>query len=368
VGCPSGTVSFTKAGTALDAGSYFLNTQGYVEDQLLAPGFTSLGTYTLQAQYAGDSSYNPSNASLTATVTQAPTKTEPLVYDLPFDNLNPGGYQAYSGQAFRIIVPVYTESILQAPTGTISILENGSPAPGTIVYGPRNGSFSSGYIAYLAATLNSSIDTPGTYTVTASYGGDTYYLPSQGDYAIPITVVDTTFNIASPVPNVTIPAPGQSGTTTVSLAGVDYFAGQVTLTCTLPAAMTEATCPTVTVSLPPPGIVPKTATATATLTITTTAAHQEAANRMPGLGGYGAVAMAGIFFLFGMSGVRRRKLPWVLLLLVCVAGFAGCGGGGVYTTVTPPMDPGTPAGTYTVNVSAASMGITRTSTFTVTVE
>jgi PKD repeat protein len=52
-----------------------------------------------------------------------------------------------------------------------------------------------------------------------------------------------------------------------------------------------------------------------------------------------------------------------MLFVVLAVGFGGCGGGS-----SPPKDQGTPPGTYTVNVTAVSQNITRTGTFTVTVE
>ncbi len=361
--CPTGNVSFTDNGKILDAGSYALNSAGYTEDQLLAGEFTSVGNYALQAQYGGDSSYNASSTTLTATVTQAPTFPQLEIYNLPYNNQNPGGYQADSGQAFEVLVPVYTQSILLAPTGTISILQNGTSASGTLTYNPRNGSFSpsSGVysIAYLAATLQTSIDTPGTYTFTTSYGGDANYLGSVGSYSIPVTVVDTTFNITPPIPDVTVTA-GQNGTTGVSLTGVDNFFAVVNITCTLPSTMLEATCPATAVNL-------NTATATGQLTITTTAAHPLnplGAHLASTKGIYGLGALACVF-LFAIPGRRRRRIPLALLLLVCVAGSGGCGGSGGGTIQT---DPGTKPGTYAVTVSATSLGITRTGSFNVIVQ
>jgi hypothetical protein len=122
--------------------------------------------------------------------------------------------------------------------------------------------------------------------------------------------------------------------------------------------MKEATCPAVTANLSNAGSV------TAQLTINTTAPHHVAANRpaSPGLYGFGVVA--GVFLL-AIPGMRRRGLGLGLLLLVCVGLIVGCGGG---SSGGGHTDPGTPAGTYTVNVTASSLGITRTASFNVTVQ
>jgi len=373
VGCPTGSVSFTNNGKTLDAGSYALNSQGYTEDQTLAPEFTALGSYTLQAQYSGDNSYNSNTTTLNATVTQGVTDTEINISNLSqIYNGTTVVYVADSGQSFNIGAVVYAWSILQAPTGAITILENGNPLSGTISYTPRNGSISGNYStgifewAYLAGYPPPlTIDTPGNYTFTASYSGDAYYVGTQSTYSIPVMVVDTTFNISTPIANVTITAPGQSGTATVTLVGTDNFFGPVNVTCALPTAMTEATCPAATANLNGSSV-------TAPLTITTTAPHQVGAARRASMGLLGFGMLAGVFLCtmpVSKSGIRRRRLPLALFLLGCVALIASCGGGSSSSSTPPPqIDPGTPAGTYTVTVTATSTGITRTGSFTVTVQ
>jgi hypothetical protein len=176
-------------------------------------------------------------------------------------------------------------------------------------------------------------------------------------------VVDTTFNIASPIPNVTISAPGMPGTATVTLVGTDNFFGPVNVTCALPVAMTEATCPMTTATLSSP-------MATATLTITTTAPHPigeaKSARVGMGIGFYGAGMVAGVL-LIAIPGARRRRVALVCGMILCAISIGSCGGGsgGGGGSQT---DPGTPAGTYMVTVTATSSNITRTGTFSVTVE
>ena len=353
--CPTGTVSFTNNGKTLDNGTYALNSQGFTEDQSPYPDFTLLGSYTLQAQYNGDNSYAPSATTLIATVTQAPTIFD--TFEVP-GVCCAGNITMWSGESFQVIGAAREQSIFQAPTGTISILRNGAPASGTLQPYSLNGSYNPLGFGYLGARLTTAIDAPGVYTFTASYAGDAYYTGSQAMWPLTVTVLDTTFNISSPIPNVTIAAPGQSGTASVTLVGTDNFVWPINVSCALPAAMTEATCPSVTATILGSSVA-------AQLTITTTAPHHVAANRRTGMGFYGFGVLAGVF-LFTIPGIRRRRLPLALLLIGCVALIASCGsssgGGGGYT------DPGTPAGTYTVNVTATSSGITRTGSFNVTVQ
>jgi hypothetical protein len=361
VACPTGNASFAIDG--LSAGTYVLNSLGYAEDQTVATSLKTIGSFTSGTQYNGDNSYNASTGTVNGTVTQGPTILDTFeISDLgqQFNGLTEN-YIAWSGQLFHVIAAARDQSILQAPSGTVSIFENGSPASGTVVNGQLNGTGSLDRIGfgYLNTQVAISIDTPGNYTFTASYAGDAYYSGSAATYPLSVIVQDTTFHITPPIPNVTISAPGQTGTTTVTVTGVDNFSGMVSFTCTLPAAMTEATCAIMSTNLG------NNTTAAAPVTIMTTAPHGLTASRSGGAGFYGFAALACVV-LFAIPGRHRRRLPLALLLLGCIAGFGGCGGGS--SGEGNQMDQGTPAGTYTLNVTATSSAITRTGSFTVTVQ
>jgi hypothetical protein len=67
--CPTGTVILTDNGNPLDAGTYSLNSNGYLEDQHIQ---LSGGSHVLQARFSGDNSFAPSDsAPVTVTVQQA---------------------------------------------------------------------------------------------------------------------------------------------------------------------------------------------------------------------------------------------------------------------------------------------------------
>jgi hypothetical protein len=362
--CPTGTVTFMKNGQTLDAGSYPLNSEGNVEDQTLTPEFAMVGNYALQAQYSGDNSYNASTATLNATVTQAPT----IFGTFEVNGACCGTITMYSGESFQIIGSAFAYSVLQAPSGTIQFFQNGGPATGTVQLTALNGSYSGNYssasfnYSYLAGTLTETINTPGTYAFTASYAGDANYMAVQSPAPLSILVVDTTFNIASPIPNVTISAPGMSGMATVTLVGTDNYFGPVNVSCALPAAMTETTCAMTTANLTGPMV-------TAPLTITTSAPHPigeaKSAGTGSGIGLYGAGVLAGVL-LIAIPGARRRRVALVCGIILCAISIGSCGGGnggGGQQT-----DPGTPPGTYMATVTATSSNITRTGTFSVTVE
>ena len=58
--CPTGNVGLSANGTAIDGGTFMLNSDGYTRD--IAPTLTG-GTYPLVAKYSGDSSYNASTSA-----------------------------------------------------------------------------------------------------------------------------------------------------------------------------------------------------------------------------------------------------------------------------------------------------------------
>ena len=363
IACPTGNVDFTSGSQAIDAGSYSLNTLGYAEDQGFAHHLSAIGSYSVAAQYSGDASYNPSQVMLNATISQAPT----FIYFISVPDLSPDytglNYTAFSGQAFHIVAPAYTQSVLSAPTGTVSILQNGATPAGTVVTNPSNGNYIGGFtgvnFANLASTLATTIETPGTYTFTASYSGDANYLGSQSAFPVTVNVLDTTFKIGGNIPNMTVKA-GNTGSSILPLTGIDNFSGQIAVTCTLPVSMLEARC-----SATPASLVGSTSTSS-TLTIVTTAPHQIATNSSSPLA-TGAVALASIIII--AFGGKRRRCFLAILVLVSLGSLTGCGGGGSSGgSGGGNLDQGTPKGTYTVNVSATASNITRTATFTVTVQ
>jgi hypothetical protein len=109
-----------------------------------------------------------------------------------------------------------------------------------------------------------------------------------------------------------------------------------------------------------------TSSGTTTLTVSTTAAHS-ARLECPAWWTTGFGTMAGIFLLG--SGSRRRAGKRVLALIAvsCVVTIVGCGDGGGHSS-GGNTDPGTPAGSSTVTVTAVNGTLTHTTTFTLTVQ
>jgi hypothetical protein len=260
---------------------------------------------------------------------------------------------------------VSTTSFGFAPTGAVQFLNSGVPI-GTGTPTGVNGSFSS--YAMLTATLTTSFTS--NATITAQYQADLNYL---GSTSSPLTVtissgtpdfslVATPGTAASPV---IIRVPGDSGTSTIGLSGINGFTGTVSFTCARPSTMTGATC-----SLQPLSTTPGNTT---TLTVNTVAPSTVIGlfNNPRWLVPVGGAIFAAFFLLLIPTRRRRLKLAFGSLFLVLLAAaLVACGGGG--GGGSPPPSGGTPTGSYTVVVTGtatiAGATVTRSVNVTVTVQ
>ncbi len=92
---------------------------------------------------------------------------------------------------------------------------------------------------------------------------------------------------------------------------------------------------------------------------------------------WAAAQRSGKFRNAAATNAGSRVLGWkaahalpVVVLFVAMALASGCGGGGgtPTTTPTPPTVTGTPAGTYTLSVTAVSGNVTHVQTLTLVVQ
>jgi hypothetical protein len=345
--CPTGQVTLTRNGQPLDLGNYTLNSQGYFEDQLIQ---FPVGSHSVVASYAGDNSFQASGSGTVPTkITQAAT-TASVAADP-----SPVSY----GSNVTLTAQVGTESFGVAPTGTVQFLNGATPLGGAVTYVGSSGSPVSP--ASLLATLTTSLSSTGN--ITAKYSGDGDYQPST---SAPLTVTVTPgFTLSADPANINISAPGQSGTSSVAFTSGAGFTGTVSLSCMVPSVMLEASCLVRPSSLSTVG-------ARATLTVSTMGPHAVARldsgpNWLVG----GAVLVLGCLLCLGVPAKgRRQRVAFALLVsALAAAAFGACGGGGG----TPvggggPPDPGTPAGTYSVTVSATSGTVSNTANVSVTVK
>ena len=251
---------------------------------------------------------------------------------------------------------------LQAQVSDISStpLNNGS-----VSFETAKGSLGSAFVQNGTASLTVSSLPAGVQSVTAVYH------PVTADYSLSastpaeVSADDTStvasFNVTASPSSVTLTA-GQYGTVLLTLNSVNGFTGIVNLSCSfLPNTLgQEAACTftPVTLTLPANGSV------TSSMQITTYAASgvSSSKNESPFFPGhtYYALLLPGGFALFGVLALRRknghalRMLGVVALLAVCTAGLTACGSRYGYLLHKPFPNYGTPAGSYTLVVSAYS--------------
>jgi Pro-kumamolisin, activation domain/Bacterial Ig-like domain (group 3) len=352
---PAGTVTFTVDGVAQTPAAD-LTATGSTYTATLTYAFAQAGTHTVVATFTStNSTYTGSNSTAatvsvvaqgasvtTTTVTANPTSVQ-LGASITFTAVVTGT----SGSAGTLTGPM-TFSIAGTTVGKVSQVTIGANNTAT---------------ATLTVTSAASLGfTAGTDTVTASYGGDSYNATSSGTTTITVTnpgITVTATNITISSPN-----PGNSATSTVTLTSTGGYAGNAVVSATgnftAQASFGSSGSATGTVTLAANG------TGTTTLTITTLNASGNLRNGPTGnlrKAVAGGTAL-GCLFLLLVPGIRRKRWPAALVMLVflSVGAGIGCGGG---------SGGGAPAGTYSVTVTAqdsSNANITGSGTFTVTIQ
>jgi subtilase family serine protease len=172
---------------------------------------------------------------------------------------------------------------------------------------------------------------------------------------------------ATALSQATVPA-GGSATSTITVTATNGFTGTVSLTCGVTGGGTPApTCAFVPTSV-------TNGAGSSTLTVRAIAPHvvsgASASLRQPRGFSWLAASMSGLFggvFFLGLPSRRRRITALGLMLLLFFAAGVGCGGGG---SSTSPPSGGTPAGSYTIKVTASSTSpaLSHTANVAVTVQ
>lgn len=218
LGCPTGTVTLTANGAAVDGGSYTLNNAGYTRD--ISPSLTG-GTYALVAQYSGDNSFQQSK-STTTPLTVTPARTEiQLTYSQPTILLGqPAQLQATMNSA------VSASAI--APTGSVTFYAGTTLLPGGVSLGVGG----VGNPGTLYANITTTFSTPGQQSITAKYSGDTNYAASTSSSTninvyIPVAMVQsessTNINYGQ---SITVTAKVTANSKTPPLTGQVQLSGQ----------------------------------------------------------------------------------------------------------------------------------------------
>jgi hypothetical protein len=332
---PGGTVTFTDGSTQLGVGT--LDASGRYS--LTVPSLTA-GSHSIQVSYSGDGSdFVSASAVLTQTVSLRPTMTS-----LSATASNP----ADPTEITLISIVQWTGAT--APTGTVTLM-NGSITVGTVQLNASG-----------VGTMNIFVQS-GSEQIVATYNGDTAYAGSSSTATAVTGGPATQFTMSMAPPALTMVSKDH-GVTTLTVTSVQGFTDNMQFGCLgLPFAAT-CTFSSTASKLAANG------TTTVQLTVDTgnpLGAGAVAANA------HGNSSNALMCFIPGalLSGLmlwrKRRKMPMLatLLLLFCAMGAVlsstGCAG---LTTQ------GTPAGTYSIQVTAYGQGTgasqSKTLTLTVT--
>lgn len=314
---PTGAVTFTANGNSLGTA----DAAGGVAT--LTTSFAITGSYSITASYAGDSN-NTASTSTAVDVTIGQATTTTTLKASPS-----------AGDVNGKITLTATVSG-SGPTGTVSF------ATGTTKLGTAT-------LASGTAALQASFAAAGSYPIIATYQGDANNLGSASG-AVTVVIATPDFTVAASPTSGSV-TPGQTATFTFTVTPTGGYAGTVKFSCgTLPSL---ATCSFAPASVTPSGGTP----ISSTLTVTTAAAtamlnpDRPFGPRSPWIPA-GALALAGVMG-FVPRKIRRwkrhlRLLGWGFLLASISLSVVACGGGN-----NMPSNPGTPAGSYNISVSAS---------------
>jgi hypothetical protein len=172
--CPTGNLTVTDNGSALDGGSFMLNPYGTSEDRYI--NLTG-GTHTVVASYPGDPSYNSSSGSISVTVNPVATSISQPTSTPASPSVN---------QSVQLVANVMTSSDGAPPSGTVTFYDNGTALTGTLTMTGTAGSGSE--YASTLAVLTTSFSTTGSHTVKAQYNGDSNYNASALSPGLTVTV------------------------------------------------------------------------------------------------------------------------------------------------------------------------------------
>ncbi|HMH05738.1 MAG TPA: protease pro-enzyme activation domain-containing protein [Terriglobales bacterium] len=258
-----------------------------------------------------------------------------------------------------------TSTITVSPTngftGTVALACSGLPAGATCAFVPP--SLASGTSTLTVTTSAATPIASSSITVTGTSGSLSHATSVSLTVSAPPT---PDFTIAAGALSSATVVAGASSTSTITIAPTAGSTGTVTLACGVAGGGTPApTC-----ALAPASVA--NSSGTSVLTIKTTASHSlsgRVISPQPGRGfGWLAASSSGLFagiFLLGVPLRRRRMTGLALMLVVFFAAGVGCGGG---SSSGGGSSARTPAGSYTITVTATSGALSHTANLALTVQ
>lgn len=216
-GIATGSVTFTAVGG--QAQSAAVNSIGIAQ---LSISSLPPGTYTYQASYAGDASFNPSTSNpQTLTVTKGSTS---FLLQTNAAAVTPVGQ-------LSLEAILETDSIALYPTGSVSAQVNGHTyAPNSSAAGQLKGTDANQFIF----TIPASDLVSGSNRINVSYGGDANYQAASASVSVTLVGAAGSYTLTGPDQPLVVEA-SQQGSTTISIVP-NGFTGQVNMTCSVSAA------------------------------------------------------------------------------------------------------------------------------------
>jgi hypothetical protein len=319
-GTPTGSVNFLVNGTVVGTTALSGGKATYTDSTLL------VGTYSITAQYLGDTNDSTSVSTATSlTVTTIPTTT-----------VITSGITTGANPQVILVAAVLDNGAGPVPTGTVTFY-NGNTVLGSATVDSTG-----------AATITPSLALGANYSVDAVYSGDAEHGSSTSS-ALSVSGTPVDFGVTVTPATVTI-ASSQNATVTVTLISNANFTGTIGLGCsTLPVAV-NCHFASISLNLPAGGSV------STQLTIDTNnplGGGSSAMNRRPGDGKF---SLAGLFlplslgFGFIFWRWRRRHaqiLTMALVVILTAAAFVATGCGGFSQATAAP-------GTYVIQVTGTN--------------
>jgi sugar lactone lactonase YvrE len=319
-GTPTGSVNFLVNGTVVGTTALSAGNATYTDSTLL------VGTYSITAQYLGDTNDSTSTSTATSeTVTTIPTTT-----------VITSGITTGATPQVILVAAVLDNGAGPVPTGTVTFY-SGSTMLGSATVDSTG-----------AATITPSLALGANYSVDAVYSGDAEHGSSTSS-AISVSGTPVDFGVTVTPATVTM-ATSQNATVTVTLTSNANFTGTIGLGCSTLPAVVNCHFASVSLNLPAGGSV------STKLTIDTNnplGGGSSAMNRRPGDGRF---SLAGLFLPLGLGfgfifwRWRRRHaqvFTMALVLLLTAAAFVATGCGGFSQATAAP-------GTYVIQVTGTN--------------
>ena len=281
-------------------------------------------------------------------------------YALTAGTLTPSPLNA--GQSASVVLTI------SAVTGSTGTVVNFSPSSCTGLPTGATCSFSPASVTFdgvdnatttltIATVANMAASGPQVVTITPTNSAN------SAQVSLTVTTTTETFSLSTTAATFTVTVGGKASVAVSVNSTTGFIVGTgagattaVPLTYTCSGSPSLATAE-ISCQISPGGSNQPTNATAVTVTLQTTAPTTQL---RPPLGGsriFYALLLPGLFGVVFVAGSRPRGLR--LLSLIVVLGFStlwlgSCGGGG--GTNTSPANPGTPAGTYTVTISATTGG------------